>query len=91
MLRSINNQIDNFNNHYANFDESSINLYVDKSDKEEFDSEIFMDINLKHYPLRDYKSMWSEMNMVIKQYGKINHRNNKKDDKHLNKHRYASY
>lgn len=35
----------------------------------------FMDVNLHHYPLRDYKSMWSEMNNVVKDYSKIGKRN----------------
>jgi hypothetical protein len=34
-----------------------------------------MDINLKHYPLRDYKGMQSEMGNIIKDYSKIGHRN----------------
>ena len=34
-----------------------------------------MDINLHHYPLRDYKSMWSEMNNIVKDYSKIGKRN----------------
>ena len=34
-----------------------------------------MDINLKHYPLRDYKSMWSEMNSIVKSYSKVGKRN----------------
>ncbi len=34
-----------------------------------------MDTNLKHYPLRDYKSMWSEMNNIVKDYSKIGQRN----------------
>lgn len=34
-----------------------------------------MDINLKHYPLRDWKGMWSDMNNIVKEYGKIGHRN----------------
>lgn len=52
-----------------------IKLYIDKSDREEYETEIFMDINFKHYPLRDYKSMWSEMNCVVKDYAKIGKRN----------------
>ena len=39
------------------------------------DKEIFMDVNLKHYPLRDYKAMWSEMNSVVKDYAKLGKRN----------------
>ena len=36
-----------------------------------------MDVNLKHYPLRDYKSMWSEMNNIVKDYAKFGSRNTK--------------
>lgn len=52
-----------------------VKLYLDKSDREDMDQEIFMDINLTHYPLRDYKSMWSDMKNVVSDYGKIGHRN----------------
>ena len=86
MLLSIKNMMMSFDERYQQFDEGSIKLYIDKSDKEEFDSEIFMDINLTKFPLRDYKGMWAEMNEIIKVYGKLNHRNNKKDEMHLNKH-----
>ena len=34
-----------------------------------------MDVNLTHYPLRDYKSMWSDMNTIVKEYSKIGKRN----------------
>lgn len=34
-----------------------------------------MDVNLHHYPLRDYKAMWSEMNNVVNDYSKIGKRN----------------
>lgn len=52
-----------------------INLYLDDSDQEDFDKEIFMDIHLTHYPLRDYKGMWSDMKNIVSEYGKIGHRN----------------
>ena len=48
--------------------------------------EIFVDANLKHYPLRDYKNIWAEMNNIVKDYDRAGKRNNKKDDNHLNKH-----
>ena len=75
-----------FHNRYKNFKEGSIYLYMDDSDKKDFEQEIFMDIVLNHYPLRDYKSIWSDLNNIVKDYGSLNHRNNKKDDAHLNKH-----
>lgn len=34
-----------------------------------------MDINLKHYPLRDWKGMWSDMNNIVKDYSKLGKRN----------------
>ena len=75
ILNSIVNASHTFSERYFQFDEDSINLYIDKSQQEEYDTEIFMDINLKHYPLRDYKAMWSEMNNIVKDYAKIGKRN----------------
>jgi hypothetical protein len=61
-------------------------LSIDKSDKEGMETEIYLDINLTHYPLRDYKSIWNEMNSIVKDYAKVNHRNNKKTDGAISKH-----
>ena len=55
----------------------SINLFLDQSRQEDMDKEIFMDIHLTHYPLRDYKSMWSDMKNIVSEYGKIGQRNKK--------------
>ena len=52
-----------------------INLYLDDSDRADLDKEIFMDIHLTHYPLRDYRSIWSDMKNVVSDYEKIGHRN----------------
>lgn len=52
-----------------------IKLYLDDSDLDDMDKEIFMDIRLTHYPLRDYKSMWSEMKNIVSEYDKIGYRN----------------
>ena len=60
---------------YFYYDEDQIKLYVDESDREDMDSEIYMDICLKHYPLRDWKGMWSEMHNIVKDYAKLGHRN----------------
>lgn len=75
ILSSIQSAATTFKNKFALYDDDSIRLYVDKSEREEYDSEIFMDINLKHYPLRDYKGMWGEMNNIVKDYAKIGKRN----------------
>ncbi len=50
------------------------------------DNGLVTSMNLKDYPLNDAYGMFSELKSVIRQYDKLNHRNRKKDDAHLNKH-----
>lgn len=75
ILHSIENATYDFPRKYFGYPEDSIRLYVDDAVNPEMDSEIFMDVNLMHYPLRDYKAMWSEMNNIVKDYSKIGKRN----------------
>jgi len=75
ILKSIQHADVDFRNKYFDMPEDSIKLYVDVSNQEEYDSEIFMDVTLKHYPLRDYSAMWSEMNNIVKAYSKFGKRN----------------
>lgn len=86
IYNSVKNAMYDFKKRYEKFENGAIRLYTDKSENPDFDTEIFMDVNLTHYPLRDYKSMWNEMNNIVKDYDKIGKRNRKKDDNHLNKH-----
>ena len=87
IMGSIENQMEHLKQHYNDYTKSgTLEVYIDDSDKEEFEKEIFMDIDLKHFPMRDFKNIYSEMHEVIKQYGKMNSRNKKKDELHLNKH-----
>lgn len=86
IYNSVKNAMYDFKKRYEKFENGAIRLYTDKSGNPDFDTEIFMDVNLTHYPLRDYKSMWNEMNNIVKDYDKIGKRNRKKDDNHLNKH-----
>ena len=60
---------------YSTYPEDSINLYIDKAVNPEMENEIFMDINLKHYPLRDYKDMWNKMGAIVKDYNNVGKRN----------------
>ena len=75
IFNSIENASYSFKEQFFSYDKDAIKLYIDKSHREEYDTEIFMDINLKHYPLRDYKGMWSTMNNIVKEYSKIGKRN----------------
>jgi predicted nucleotidyltransferase len=86
ILNSILGQMEHLKSTYKGFTDEEISLYIDKSDKDEMDTEIFIDINLNHYPLRDLRNIYSDMNNIVKEYTKLNHRNRKKDDLHLNKH-----
>ncbi len=86
ILNSIIGQMEHMQRVYKSFTDSDISLYIDESDREDMDTEIFIDVNLKHYPLRDLKNIYSDMNNIVKDYSKLNHRNSKKDELHLNKH-----
>lgn len=86
IFNSVKNAMYDFNRKYHSFDSSELHVYVDDSDSPDFDTEIFIDTRLEHYPLRDYKNIWAEMNNIVKDYDKLGKRNRKKDDNHLNKH-----
>ena len=86
IYNSVKNAINTFNDRYQEFQEGSLKIYTDKSNRTDMKKEIFVDANLKHYPLRDYKNIWAEMNNIVKDYDRAGKRNNKKDDAHLNKH-----
>lgn len=78
--------MEKFHERYTALPEGSLKLYIDESTKTTADCEIFMDVDLSHYPLRDYVGLWNDLRQFAKNYGKLNARNRKKDDKHLNKH-----
>jgi len=75
ILNSIKNAEYTFRDKYFGYESDAIKLYTDKAIDSDLDTEVFMDVNLTHYPLRDYKSMWSEMNNIVKDYSKIGKRN----------------
>lgn len=86
ILRSVMNALDDLNRRYAGKDVGSIRLYLDKSDNPELDTEIFVDADYQHFPLRNYTDLWGTMRTVVRDYDKVGKRNKKKDDNHLNKH-----
>lgn len=77
ILKSINNAQYEYKRRYFPYDSSNIRLYTDESTQPGYDSEIFMDINLKHYPLRDWTGMWNEMKAIVSSYNKFGKRNEK--------------
>lgn len=77
ILKSINNASYDFKNRYFPMNDGSLNLYTDKAVQEGYDTEIFIDLDLKHYPLRDWTGMWNEMKAIVSSYNKIGRRNEK--------------
>ena len=66
--------------------DNTINLHIESSEREDMDAEILMDLNLKNVPIRDFVTMKNQFSNMLRNYGKLNHRNHKKDDNHLYKH-----
>ena len=77
ILKSIEHASVDFKNRYFDVPEDSIKLYIDKSPRDDYDTEIFCDVTLKHYPLRDHKGMLNDMGTIIHQYAKMGKRNEK--------------
>lgn len=86
ILNSVRNTMEDLQRKCAAFDNGSIRLYIDKAVNPALESEIFIDANYTHLPLRDYENMLGAMNAVVRAYDKIGKRNKKKDSNHLNKH-----
>jgi predicted nucleotidyltransferase len=82
----LNSQMYHLQKQYKHFTNNEIKVYVDNTEREGFDKEIYMDINLQHYPLRDFKDIYDRMHEVIKTYTKLGKRNKKKTEEGLNKH-----
>ena len=77
IFKTIDHAMFEFKQRHFTMPEDAIKLYIDKAVQEGYDTEIFMDVNLTHYPLRDYSGMISEMQSIVKAYGKIGKRNQK--------------
>ena len=77
ILKTLQHMQENFTKEYSPFKEDGIKLYIDKSDREDREDEIFMDVRLSHYPLRDYLSMWNTLKNVTSEYNRLGKRNKK--------------
>ena len=86
ILKSVMNALEDFNRRYAGKERGNIRLYIDRAENPELETEIFVDANYAHFPLRDYTDLLGTMKNVVRDYDKIGKRNRKKDDNHLNKH-----
>jgi predicted nucleotidyltransferase len=91
MLKSIENASYSFKHRYHEMSDYAIKLYLDDAVERDapsvLEKEIFMDVSLSHYPLRDYASIHSEMRQIIASYEKFGKRNqNAVTHDKLNKH-----
>lgn len=86
IFNSVKNAMLGFNSKFKNYNGTRLEIFIDEAVHPELETEIFVNGDLRHYPLRDYASMWNTMANVVRDYDKIGKRNKKKDDLHLNKH-----
>jgi hypothetical protein len=75
ILKTLEHMQTDFSSLYSAMPEDSIKLYIDDAVQKGYDTEIFMDVKLTHYPVRDYCGMWNELKNTVKAYGKIGKRN----------------
>ncbi len=76
----------NFENTFTEFKQGSIKIFTDKSSRDDVDTEIFLNVNIDHYPAREFQTLINNLSSVVNNYEKLNGRNKKKDEAHLNKH-----
>ena len=86
ILRSVNHALDDFNRRQQDQYKTDARLYIDTAETENLETEIFLDADFRHYPLRRYNDLMNSLHSVVREYDKIGKRNHKKDDNHLNKH-----
>lgn len=61
----------------SRYPSADVRLYIDRSDKEDMESEIFIDGNFDHYPFRDIQSLMNDFHTVVRAYDKIGKRNSR--------------
>lgn len=82
LAATLSGQMEHFNRTYTPMRGGGMRIYR----SEEPEQQLLFDVNLNGYPLRDFAGIYGEINNIIKTYGKMNHRNRKRDDAHLYKH-----
>ena len=86
ILNSVLNSMEDLARRNPRLGAGGLRLYIDQAVTPDMDTEIFVDADYRHLPLRDYNSMLETLRNVVRDYDKIGHRNHKKDENHLNKH-----
>ena len=86
ILGSLTRSLEEFEYRYSDFPAGSVKLFIDKSERPERETEVFIEANFDKYPVRDFNIMLNTLSTVVGNYDKLNGRNHKKDEAHLNKH-----
>lgn len=86
IFRSVSHALEDFNRKNREQEGGISRLYIDAAVTEGLETEIFLDEDFRHYPLRKYNELMNTLHSVVREYDKIGKRNHKKDDNHLNKH-----
>lgn len=81
IINSIKNASYDFKTRYYPYEDNDIKLTIDKKEANDTENnsndeyDIYMNIKLTHYPLRDYVGLWSEMKNIVRDYDKFGKRN----------------
>lgn len=78
--------IKSFGDRYTSFENGGIELLTAESTRDDLDTEVFCNIHIDKYPARELQTLLNTLSAVVGNYEKLNRRNHKKDDAHLNKH-----
>ena len=78
--------IKSFEDKFTSFENGGIKLLTDKNQRDDLDLEVYCNIHIDKYPAREFQTLLNTLSSVVENYEKLNHRNRKKDDAHLNKH-----
>lgn len=60
-----------------NLDPHMFNFYIDDSNRENLEKEIYMDINATHVPIRDFNQILKASRQVVLDFDNVGHRNEK--------------
>ena len=82
ILKSINSMMLSTKAQYGLTDD---NISFDMVDNEN-ECEMYTSVTINHMPLRKFVAINNELNNMLRNYEKLNNRNKKKDQNHLNKH-----
>lgn len=82
LRRSLLKATSTFSDRYRDFSTKQINFVLEENET----PELLVDMHFDKLPVSQLNGMLGELQSVMKSYDKLKHRNNKKDDLHLNKH-----